>query len=511
TLEAAAAVCAAAGGPVAGAPDAVLDGVSSLVDKSLLRPEGDGPGGRYAMLETVREFGLEELAASGEEGAARRAHAAHFRALAETAESRLRGADQITWLDRLAIEHDNLRAALDWGCEQRDAETALVIGGSLSDFWRTGGHLGEGRGWLERALALADDRPSAARARALLGAGALAKAQGDDDHASTRLAASLAAWRALGDHRRAGQTLALLAGIARGRGDYRRATELNEEALCLFEGITDREGIADTLNQLGMIAADRAEYERARSLYERSLALYQGLADRHGPGRVLNNLGVLAFWQEDYRRAAGLFAESLELWRAMGERPNAAVVLANLGEALRAEGDLPRAEAVAREGLVLSREVGDKRSAATALFILGSLAQHHCYDPRAIDPLVEGLSLYRQVGDRLGVAWCFEALAGPATAGGRPDLAALLLGAAEALREQVSIPLQPAERPSYQRHLDATRSALGQAAFDAAWARGRALPLETVAALPAELVPEPIPGAGTAVPGTAGEGPPPPN
>jgi hypothetical protein len=108
------------------------------------------------------------------------------------------------------------------------------------------------------------------------------------------------------------------------------------------------------------------------------------------------------------------FGDSLDVWRAIGDRPHTATVLANLGEALRAEGDLDRALAVAGEGLARSREVGDKQSAATALFILGSLAQHHGHDPRAADLLVEGLLLYRQVGDRLGVAWCIEALAGPA-------------------------------------------------------------------------------------------------
>jgi predicted ATPase/DNA-binding SARP family transcriptional activator len=506
-LEAAAAVCPGVGGRGA---DEVAEGTWALVDKSLLRRD-DGPDaeGRFGMLETIREFGLEHLGAHGEAEATRRAHAAFFRALAEQAEQHLGGEGQIPWLDRLRTEHDNLRAALDWTRERRDADSALKLAGSLADFWRMGGHLGEGRSWLERALALAADEISPARARALQGAGTLAQAQGDSTAASTRLAAALAAWRRLGDRRRTAQTLIALAGLARAQGDYGRASELNEQALALFEAVGDPPGVAGALNQLGMIAADRSEYERARGLYERSLALYRTLAIPHGPGRVLNNLGVLAFWQEDYRRAVAYFGDSLDVWRAIGDRPHTATVLANLGEALRAEGDLDRALAVAGEGLARSREVGDKQSAATALFILGSLSQHHGHDPRAADLLVEGLLLYRQVGDRLGVAWCIEALAGPAAATGQPELAATLCGAAESLREHLGVPLKPAERPAYERHVAAARAALSEAGFRAAWTTGRHLPLEAVVDLAIEPTspPDQGPECPVSAPGTATSAP----
>ncbi|MDP9355998.1 MAG: tetratricopeptide repeat protein [Chloroflexota bacterium] len=496
TLEVAESVCV----PLDDDRTVIAEGVWALVDKSLLqREEGTDGETRFGMLETIREYGLEQLAASREEVAVREAHAAFFLTLAEEAEPRLHGGDQIPWLERLEVEHDNLRAALGWAGERRDVETVLRLSGSLAEFWRMRGHLAEGRDWLERALALGGDAPSAARALCLRGAGALAQAQGDSDQAIARLTEALDDWRVLRDERRTGQTLSLLAGIARTHGDYRRALELNEQALRLFEAMHDQPGMADTLNQLGIIAADRGEDARARELFERSRVLYDLLADRHGSARVLNNLGALAFWQEDYRQAAARYDDALVLWRAIGDRPHTAMTLANLGEALRAEGDLERAMIAAREGLQLSREVGDKRFAATALFILGSLLQHHEYDPRATDPLVEGLLLYRQVGDRLGLAWCLEALAGPATASGRPELAANLCGAAEVLRKQVGVPLKPAERPAYHRHLDAARAACpSPAAFREAWATGRALPLDAVVALAAELVSKPTPRTATA-------------
>lgn len=260
----------------------------------------------------------------------------------------------------------------------------------------------------------------------------------------------------------------------------------------------DSRRTAQTLVPLAGIATARGEQTRARGLYERSGTLYDLIGDQHGSARVLNNLGILSFWQEDYRRTAMLFEDSLVHWRSLGDRPHTAVALANLGDALRAEGDLDQAMAVVGEGLQISREVGDKRSTATALFTLGSLIQYREDDPRATGPLVEGLLLYQQVDNRLGIAWCLEALAGPATASGRPWLAAQLCGAAETLREQVGVPLKPAELPAYHRHLDAARAALDPVEFRQAWATGRETLLDTVIAMVAELVSHPPPEGETA-------------
>ncbi len=498
TLEAAEAVCPAAGHLGV----AIADAVWALTDKSLLRSEeGDG-GPRYGMLETVLEFGSEQLAASGEEDRVRRAYAAYLIAVAEEAEPHLFKADQISWRDRLEAEHDNFRAALGWACAREDAATAQGLSGALTRFWRMTGYLGEGRAWLDRALAIGSVAPSAARAKALLGAGTLAYAQGDFDPAVTHLNAALEDGQTLGNQRLVARALSMLESVARGRGDYERAGELNDRALALYEALADRPGIADALNGRALNAAERGDYARSRELHERSLALFRRLGDRHGAGRVLNNLGVQAFYQEQYREASDLFGQSLALWRSLGDRPITAIVLANLGEALRADGDLDRAVAIASEGLARSREVGDRRSAATALFILGSLVQHESYDPRAAGLLAEGLLLFHQSGDRRGMAWCLEGLTGPAAMRGRPDIAARMFGAAEALREQIGVPILPAERATYQRHLAAAQSgARDQAAFGADWATGRTLPLDTLVALADELVPVEAPAAPVAVVG----------
>lgn len=167
SLEASETVCLPSGDVV---PN-IASIVWALADKNLLQLEEEADGGsrRYRMLETIREFTVEQLAASGEEEVIQRRHAAFFQTLAQNAEPHLHEMNRISWHDRLKVEHDNLRAALGWACERREPETALGISGALAEFWRMGGHLSEGGVWLGRALALTANEPSTGRALCLRG------------------------------------------------------------------------------------------------------------------------------------------------------------------------------------------------------------------------------------------------------------------------------------------------------------------------------------------------------
>jgi predicted ATPase len=180
TLEAIEAICDAEDD----LPVDVLDAVESLVDKGLLREEVTGGEPRYYMLETVHEYAREKLEESGEAEELRMLHAQYFLSLAEEAEPGVEGVQQAAWLERLEVEHDNLRAVLSWSLENEQAELALRLCGALWRFWYLGGHLSEGRRWLEEALAQGEEKDSALRAKALGGAGHLAWGQGDFERAA---------------------------------------------------------------------------------------------------------------------------------------------------------------------------------------------------------------------------------------------------------------------------------------------------------------------------------------
>ncbi len=475
TLEAAEAVCAAggtggAGGAGAGAADAlgvpnVLDVLSSLVDKSLARvdePVGDAAvdgSARVTMLQTIREYGLECLEASGEWAEIGARHATYYLALAEHAAPGLTGPEQSIWLTRLGREEDNLRAALDWasrsgGCDEGtvlngngpEIEIGLRLGSALWRFWHARGRASEGRAWLEKLLALSrpvGDAPSLApRARALDAASALATEQGDHQRAATLSEESLRLYRRLGDRRGAATATNILGSVALRQGDYRRATALYEECLAARRELDDPRGTATALNNLGIVARYEGDHQRAASLHEESLAIKRTLGDARGIAFSLNNLGEVALDRGDDERAAALFAESLALFEAQEGRWGIALLLTNLGNLARHQGQYERAT------------MQHKRS----------------------------LALYREMDNRVDVGECLEGLANVTDAQGQPQRAAGLFGASAALRAATGTSIQPVDRAAIDAAIGRARAALGDEAFAQAWAAGAAMPLERVIA-----------------------------
>jgi predicted ATPase len=311
TLDAAEAVC----NPDGDLGVDVLDELSRLSEHSLLRQTEHVDGEpRFGILETVREFALERLEANEVADEFHRRHAEYYLALAETAEPALAGPELAKWLDRIGAEHDNLRAALAWalgganGDSGADPVAGLRLVGSLWRFWEVRGHLSEGRGWLERALASvpADEgiTRNEARAKALQGAGALAQRQGDFVRSAACFEEALAARRMLNDRRGVAAGLINLAGVAHMQGDFQRATALLNEALGEAREAGDQNIVAHVLNNLGNVAERQSDYARAESLYTEALALRRLTGDRRGIAFTLNNLGLLAYYRRDLARAA---------------------------------------------------------------------------------------------------------------------------------------------------------------------------------------------------------------
>jgi non-specific serine/threonine protein kinase len=384
TLDAAAAV-AAAGGDELG----VLDGLGVLVDSSLVRRTdgarpGGAPGPRFALLETIREYAAERLAASGEAAAVECRHARHFLALAERSEAGLKGPDQGAWLAQLEAEHDNFRAVLSRlagaprpvGGGAGGAEAALRLAGALAWFWWLAGHSAEGRRWLDAALAAAPAAPAAARARARHGAGLLAGAHGDYPAAVGHFEAGLALYREAGDDRGAAWTRACLAQAGgRVSGDYRRRAALLEDALERFRGLGDAWHTAWCAGTLARTVYVLGDAPRAAALLEETLALYRRLGDTWGLSRVLLSLGNVSRDQGDPGRAERLLAECEGHMRALGDRRGLGAVRRGQGLLAQRRGDPARAAAGFAEGLALAQEVGDREAVAAALFRLGCLAR----------------------------------------------------------------------------------------------------------------------------------------
>ncbi|MDR7522095.1 MAG: tetratricopeptide repeat protein [Armatimonadota bacterium] len=513
TLEAAEAVCTGEGGDSSD----VLDFLTRLVDKSLVGTESIAGDLRYRMLETIRQYSRERLAEADEADAIRQRHLTWYLAAAEQAGPALRGPDQLLWLERLELEHDNFRAALEWA-KKNDAggvEAGLQLAGALHRFWVLRGYLREGREWLEAFLSEAAEGPTPARARAAYGAAVLAFHQGDYARAEARSTESLAAYRKLGHAEGTALSLNTLGIAARNRGDYvqarslleqsaaisrtaghrwalaealnilgvtaRRqgdlaaATALVEESLALWRQLGDRWGLAASLGHLGVVARQRGDYERSRALHEESLALRRELGDRRNIAAALMSLGIVARHLGDYQQAGAILEESLTLSRELGDKMSVAASLCSLGLVAHRRGEDERAAALLEESLALSRALGDRVNHAAALCNLGFVAAHQGDYARAGALHRESLNLYRSLGDWSAIADCLTGLADVSAAEGQADRAARFLGATDALRRARGVPLPPADRVLYERAVASARTLLGEEAFAAAWASGQTM------------------------------------
>ncbi len=340
TLEAAEAVCTGEGVET----QDILDLLTQLVLKSLVLLNEQEGRVRYRLLETVRQYGRNRLEESGEAAGVKRRHFDWYLHLAEEAEPKLVSADQPVWLNRLEVEHDNLRAALEWSkAEEDDGEAGLRLAKALWHFWNVHGHFSAGRGWLETMLSRGRSASAPVRARALAATGFLAYRQGDYDGAIRMCTESLVMFRELGDLSGMGQALYFLGAVAVGQGGYERARTLFMESLTLGRQAGDKRRMAISLNSLGEVARCQGDYAAARASYEESLTLRREVGDKWGIAIPLGNLGFVALHQGENESAAILFHEALGLARQAVNRLGIAEYLAGLGGVAAAEGRHARA------------------------------------------------------------------------------------------------------------------------------------------------------------------------
>jgi len=376
TLEAVEAVDGALGGEQV----QVLDEVSSLLDKHLLyRAEQDTNGARFHMLETIREYGLEMLTASGELEAARLAHARYYLAQVEEADAHEFARDFEQWFAPLEQEHDNLRSVLRWSMEQvedsKRSEVAWRLAGALQRFWIVNGYVREGRHFVERVLQKDEGITASVRAKALNCAGWLAFWQGEYGRARALCEESLQVYRGLHDLRGIVSALYELGWIASSCGDAPMATNQFEESVELARDVGDKGRLGFSLSSLALTIlqlADHSTYPRVHSLLEESLALFR--EEHYQPGIVWSMycLGLWHFQQGETARARSLFEECLALFTALGQRLHIARLLYQLGKVAVAQGRLPMAILFYRESVALFEQLDDQRSIAACLEGWGS-------------------------------------------------------------------------------------------------------------------------------------------
>jgi predicted ATPase/DNA-binding CsgD family transcriptional regulator len=450
-LSAIEAVCAAFDNAV----DHVLEAVTSLIDKSLLQQtEQERAASRLVMLETIREYGLERLEASGETEAVRRQHASFFLQVALESLPKMNSAEQATWFKRLEADHDNMRAALRFTLESQEVQMGLRLTGVLaSGFWISCNYESEGRRWIAQML----EQPGAeartlARAQALRGLGLLIHVQGDCLEAQRVLEESVSIGREIGAAAKLDLAGALhtLAYVALLQGNPAYARELAEESLRLFLELGVAWGVGLALHHLGRARLELGDPGVAYTLLEESAHQFRVAGDSNLLRLAMNALGLVALFQGDYVAAQTTFEEVLALPIAQGEtgyKKFTADALAHLGTVALRRGEYHRSLSYYQQSLVLNQEQGYQEG------------------------LIEDLAGLAEMAGLLG----------------QPERTARLLGAVEALREATGIRLSPLRQAEYERTLEVIRAQGDEAAFAAAWQEGHATPLEHLVAQAVEM------------------------
>ncbi len=435
TIEAAEVVCT--DGEIRKAE--VLDLLSQLVDKSLVIVQGHGSEAHYRMLETLCQYGGERLAESGAVEQIRHHHVLHFAALAEKAEQGLRNPEMRSWVERLELEHDNFRAALEWSLHHESPETCLRFASALGIFWRKRGYLREGRAWLERLLARGIDAPPQLRVKAMAPAG----------------------W------------------LVRDLGDYERAIALQEESLEIFRAAGDQLGTVEVLIQRGILAVYQNDLPRAFACFGESLALCEEFGYGQGRALALVFLGHAALFNMQWdAQAKARCEQALEVFKELDDKTEQAHAHIILGTGAHFEGDDNRARAHLEQAVRLCRQAGDKRQLGWSTTVLSLIIRWQGRFDEALPLAKEGLRLALELGEKTIAVNAIVFLALLAKDQGQMEQATRLSSCAFALGESFGFRPTPHVEAIINPELDAMRAVLGEEAFVQAWAEGRAMKSE---------------------------------
>jgi predicted ATPase len=418
----------------------IVEGMGSLVDKSLIQQvDHSGSEPRFSMLETVREYALEKLVASGDQDNVRRAHAAYCIVLAEEGSPQLTRLERADWLARCELEHDNFNAALDWLIETDNAEWVLRLGSALFVFWERRDRFAEGRQRLTAILNLpgATSRKQE-RARVSAYAGALMTCQGDCESAAT----------------------------------------MHAEALRLSRELGDKRGVAMNLNSLGTNSRFNGDTDVARFYLEQSLDVCRELGDQREVAAVLNNLAVVVNAQGDQSRARSLLEQSISIFREIGEEVGAAWSVSHLGDVARDQGELPEAQRLYEEAANAFRRLGHAWGTARSSADLAYLACESG-DLEAAHALYEdALTAFLHLGHKRGLARALEGFACLAQREQNPERALILAGAAVAIRRAIGAPARPYEQAKLERALEPAWQHRDPESATASWNDGLRMSLE---------------------------------
>jgi predicted ATPase/Tfp pilus assembly protein PilF len=456
----------------------VVDLLTSLVDKSLIAAEVHDESVRYTLLESVRQYALEKLTESGSSGAARESHRDWYLKLVEDADARLNGPDQAVWFNQLAIEHDNILAAIEWCLEQGEAgsEKGIQIGVAMWRFWYVQGHARQARYILMKLINnVGPCKGSQLHAALLSSYGVMCTQQSDYADAKRYHEQALTINKQVGNMRGQAGNLSNLGIVSYDQGQYAEAREYYERGLKLYQQIPDVAAEANSLNSLGNAVYSLGDYTAARNYYEQALVINRQIGNTRSEGIGLTCLGVVAYDVGDYEAAKHYYEQALAIIQLIGNREGEAVSMTNLGIIAYDQQDYFEADNWQLNALAICDSIGNNMVKTYCLLGLGINSAASGNLMRALSYLKEGLQLCISSGIREEFAESLEAFAIVSTLQERYYRTATLLGAAGALRQVLKTPITPAAAAHLTPHITTCQYAQGAEEYARLFAAGSSL------------------------------------
>ena len=428
----------------------LIDGLATLVDHSLVQQLETAGEPTFRIPDTVHAYAGKLLAESGEEEEVRLRHARSLLAWAEEGERWYCAPEQDAWFGRLGCEHDNVRLAVRYALDRKDAALAVPLAAALWPFWWSCGYLIQARPWIEEILALRGRVPRTARAKALLGASLMAAAA----------------------------------------ADHERAAERARESAALYRAAGDTPGHLRALETLGFVRLEAGRVEDAESAFRTCLEGSRDAGDDRRRAIALNALGQVAIRRGDHREAEKYLNESVEIARREKLAIEIGQGLLFLGELALRAGEPDRATHLFDEALAIYRRAGQKVNVAWALSCLGRVLVERGQVASARQALAEALPIFQELGYLRGVARSVAGFAQIALAQGDAKRAARLLGGIEFLLEGSGDHLPPDDGAFVGTLGDVARERLRKATFSTSWQEGSSLNADALVAL--ALTEEPV-------------------
>ena len=457
--------------------------VTSLSDKNLLQRTADSRGEiRFSMLVTIKEFASQRLKKFGQEAILREQHATYFLEMAEEADQHVHGPNQREWMDRLDRDLHNFRAALEWCVSSRETNAALRLLVALESSWRVRGHYVEALSWFEQIHSLPEiTTHPALYARLLNLMGRLNWLLADLQEAQSVLHESQAIWLKLGvdGERGLAEAWDFLGMVTYSSGgDHKMAQSFFERSLALYQKLADQWGMASVMFHWGWMAGECNDEALALSLSEQSLDLFRQLGDIWGISRVSQVLGQLSLNQGNYEKALFFFEQGLWIDEELEFKHGTVVALGNLGDLYRYQREYDQAEHYYEKSLSMCSEYDLKIDRQYNLYSLGMLALHRNNYLLAIQFFVNYFEAARGLKEKIAACDFLTGLAAVAAGQNQAEHAAKLYGAAQALFEMTDHKIPSLDRNEVERHIHMARDQLGEAAFEASVAEGRAMTME---------------------------------